>query len=746
MVLPICFRFARSCFRLRPSHRYLALSVAVVVSSGAHAEDAVSLPTIEVTGEQSRPGGGTEADLSNLPVGASSELNISGQQINQRSFERPAEVLEVVPGLLITQHSGEGKANQYFLRGFNLDHGTDLAIWVDGMPCNMRTHAHGQGYCDLNFLIPELIGSANIRKGPYWADEGDFASVGNVHINLIDTVDKTIALSTLGSFDYRRFLGIASNKVGDGNLLVAAEAVTYDGPWSNPDDMFKLNGVLRFTQGTPSNGFSVTGWAYANHWNSTDQIPLRAATSGELGLYDAFDPTDGGNTSRFSVSGHWAQTEKDYATNVDFYAIKYSLNLWSDFTYVLVNPIDKDQFHQHDDRFLTGLSASHVIKGEFASLPTETYFGVQTRYDAINLGLTNTMGRQFLSNIRNDHVDEASAAVFAEYTVHWTDWFKTTVGWRGDVYTATVDSLNDAANSGSSSLAIGSPKFRAVLGPFAKTEFFFDAGEGFHSNDARGVTITQDPLARTPLVPSPFLVRQPGAEFGVRTKAIDGLTSSVSLWALDAASELVFLGDAGTTQASRPGHRYGIEFVNDYQPVSWLHLEADVAASHSRFVGFDSDQAAVFASLAGYPAAQIGNAPGNYIPGAPSLIATASIRLGEKLGWFGGLWLRYFGPRPLTEDGAFFSPATALLNAQLGYKFENGWRIQLDGFNITNSRSDQISYAYGSLLRTDSLFNMCFPGLGPPTAPSAVCQNGVMDRVFHPVEPLAVRLTIAGAF
>lgn len=680
------------------------------------------------------------------PVGSSSEKNVSGEEVNARPLSRPAEALEVVPGLIITQHSGDGKANQYFLRGFNLDHGTDLAISIDGMPVNMRTHAHGQGYADLNFLIPELISSVNIRKGPHFADEGDFSSVGSVHIGLLDSVNRTMASITAGSFGYRRMFGVTSTKVGDGTLLIAGEANTYNGPWDNPDNLRKLNGVVRYSRGTAEDGFSLTGMAYANKWNSTDQIPSRAIASGEIGRYGAIDPSDGGNSNRFSLSGHWARTEDSGASKANFYLIKSSLNLWNDFTYFLGDPVNGDQFHQHDDRILGGINASHTFKNQFAGLPMETEIGVQSRYDDIRLDLNNTVRRQFLSPIRSDAVREGSVGVFAQNTLHWTDWLRSNVGWRGDFYQASVNSFFTPANSGQANAFIGSPKFGVVLGPFAKTEFFVNAGEGFHSNDARGVTTTESPTDGSVLQASPFLVKTRGAEIGLRTKLIPKLESSISLFLLDSASEILFSGDAGDTVASRPSRRYGIEWTNDYRPLSWLSLEADVAMTHARFRGDDPDQAALYASLAGFPAAQLGNAPGNYIPGAPNLIASAGIRLGEKTGWFSALRYRYFGPRPLTEDNAFVSPATGLLNGQLGYRFENGWRIQLDGFNLLNSHSDQITYAYGSLLKSDSLFAMCFPAAGPPVAPAAVCQTGVMDRVLHPVEPLALRLTLAGQF
>jgi outer membrane receptor protein involved in Fe transport len=674
-----------------------------------------------------------------------SQITIAGEELNARPVTRPGEILEAVPGLIVTQHSGDGKANQYFLRGFNLDHGTDLAISLDGMPVNMRTHAHGQGYADLNFLIPELISSVNIRKGPYFADEGDFSSVGSVHINLLDSI-KTMASMTVGSFGYRRGLGVTSTKLGEGTLLVAGEVNAYNGPWDNPDNLRELNGVMRYSQGTSENGFSLTGMAYANRWNSTDQIPSRAVASGEIGLYGALDPSDGGNSNRFSLSGRWAQTDEGGSSIANFYVVKSSLNLWNNFTYFLTDPFNGDQFHQHDDRTLGGINASHTFRSQFVGLPMETEVGVQSRYDDIRLDLNNTVQRQFLSPIRSDAVQEGSVGIFAENTLHWTDWLRTIVGWRGDFYDTSVLSYFTPANSGTANAFIGSPKLGLVLGPFAKTEFFVNAGEGFHSNDARGVTITQSPLDGSPLQASPFLAKTRGAEVGLRSKLIPGLNSAVSLFLLDSASEILFVGDAGDTEASRPSRRYGIEWTNDYRPLSWLGLEGDIAVTHARFRGDDPNQAALYASLAGFPAAQIGNAPGNYIPGAPSMIASAGITLGERTGWFSGLRYRYFGPRPLTEDGAFVSPATGLLNGRLGYRFENGWRVQLDGFNLLNSKSDQITYAYGSLIKSDSLFALCFPPVGAPTAPAAVCQTGVMDRVLHPVEPLAIRLTVIGQF
>jgi TonB dependent receptor len=549
---------------------------------------------------------------------------------------------------------------------------------------------------------------------------------------------------TFGSFGYRRVFGMESTRIGDGTLLFAGEAGMYNGPWVNPDDMRKVNSLMRYSQGTATDGFSITGMAYSNKWNSTDQVPQRAIGSGQIGLFGAEDPSDGGNASRFALSARMASTDDAGSWKANAYVVKSELDLFNNFTYFLANPVQGDQFHQHDDRVMTGANASRTLNGSFAGRPMETTFGIQTRYDAINLGLTDTVQRSFLSNVRSDRVGEASAGLYAQNTIHWTDWLRSIVGVRGDYFAARVNSIFDANNSGNASAAIGSPKLMVVAGPFNKTEFFLGAGMGMHSNDARGATITEDPTdPATKLSASPLLVRTQGAEVGVRSKIIPGLDTSFSLFVLDQASEIVFNGDAGDTSASRPSRRYGIEWTNKYRPTSWLALDGDLALSHARFAGFDTAQAALYASLAGFPQAQIGNAPGNYIPNAPAMVASAGFTIGEKTGWFGTLRWRYLGASPLTEDNAFRSPATSVFNGRVGYVYENGWNIHLDVLNLLNTRANQITYAYGSLIKTDSLYNLCFP---VQTAPAAVCQNGVMDYVLHPIEPLAVRLTLAGAF
>ena len=295
-------------------------------------------------------------------------MRISGAEVNAVPFLRPGEALEVVPGLIVTQHSGEGKANQYFLRGFNLDHGTDLAIRIDGMPVNMPTHGHGQGYADINFLIPELIRSVYVRKGPYYADVGDFSSAGSVEIDYLNKLPKNIAEMTFGSFGYHRGLAAGSTAVGAGTLLTAVESVRYNGPWDVPDNVRKINGVMRYSQGTATDGLTLTAMAYSNAWNSTDQVAQRAIDQGAIGRFGTLDPTDGGVSSRFSLSGNFAHSSAYGQTNLSAYVVRSNLQLYNNFTYFLDNPVNGDQFNQLDRRTLSGFDARHSFDWRFGGL------------------------------------------------------------------------------------------------------------------------------------------------------------------------------------------------------------------------------------------------------------------------------------------------------------------------------------------------------------------------------------------
>jgi hypothetical protein len=638
---------------------------------------------------------------------AASATTISGAEVNARPFSRPGEALEVVPGLIVTQHSGEGKANQYFLRGFNLDHGTDLAIKVDGMPVNMPTHGHGQGYADINFMIPELIQSVNVQKGPYFADVGDFGSAGSVAIDYVNKLPKNIAELTFGSFGYRRALAAGSTAVGAGTLLAAFEGVASNGPWDVPDNVRKLNGVLRYSQGTATDGFTLSAMAYSNGWNSTDQVAQRAIDQGAIGRFGSLDPTDGGVSSRFSLSSNWAQSGEYGQSKINAYVINSSLRLYNNFTYFLDDPVNGDQFSQTDRRTVYGLNASHAFDVRVGGIETQTRIGLQTRGDDIRVGLFKTFQRETLSTVREDSVREGNVGLWADTTARWTDWLRTTVGIREDYFAGSV--LSDTpANLGNAQASMTSPKAGIVLGPWYKTEFYGNAGYGLHSNDIRGATITVDPIDKvTPQDRVPLLVRSKGAEIGIRTRAVEGLTSSFAMFVLDFDSELLFVGDAGTTEASRPSRRVGVEWTNQYQVLPWMRLDFDLAYTRARFTDFD-------------PA-------GNFIPGAPAWVAACGVTFGGESGWFGALRGRYFGPRPLIEDDGVRSQASLIFNARAGYKFDNGLRLQLDVLNLFNAKTNQIEYYYLSRLPGEPI-------------------GGVADRHVHPAEPLAVRLTLAGRF
>lgn len=643
------------------------------------------------------------------PAASASEREIGREALLARPAARVGELLEATPGLIVTQHSGEGKANQYFLRGFNLDHGTDLAISVDGMPVNMPTHGHGQGYADLNFLIPELIGGLSVRKGPHAADQGDFATAGALGISLVETLPPFVQ-ATYGSFGYWRGLAAGSMALGQGRLLGALEVAGYQGPWQRGEHLRRINGLLRYSQGTESDGFSVTAMAYDGRWNSTDQVPERAI--GDLiGRYGTLDASDGGRASRYSLSARAARTGEWGTSGVSAYVLHSRLNLFNNFTYALDDPEHGDQFQQSDRRWVMGLDARHSLPTTLpiglGGLPLLLRAGVQGRFDDIRLGLARTQDRAFLSSIRRDAVRQGSGGLWGDAVLTALPWLRVTAGLRGDVVGGRVRS-DLAANSGTARDAILSPKLGLALGPFfqrvSPTEFFAQWGTGFHSNDLRGATIGVDPTDRlTPLARVPLLVRARGAEVGLRTRPAEGLELTLSGFLLTLGSEILFVGDAGTTEASRPSRRLGLEATARWQPTPWLALDAEIAATRARFTNAD-------------PA-------GRHIPGAPAVIGAAGVRLGQAQGWFAGARLRHFGERPLTEDNSVRSRATTLVNGRVGYVFANGVRAQLEGFNLLNARASQIEYFYTSRL---------------PGEDAA----GVAGRHLHSVEPLAVRLTV----
>jgi catechol 2,3-dioxygenase-like lactoylglutathione lyase family enzyme len=576
---------------------------------------------------------------------------------------------------------------------------------VDGMLVNQRSHAHGQGWTDLNFLIPELATGMEYRKGPYFAAEGDFASAGAASIKYADSLARGIASVALGQNGFKRVLLADSPKAGAGNVLYALEAMQNDGPFVNSDKFRKLNGVLRYSEGDALNGFNVTAMAYQARWNATDQIPKRAVDAGLLNRFDAIDTTDGGSSHRYSLSAAWRRSGEASGTQVNGYLIDNRLDLFSNFTYALDDEIRGDQFAQPDRRRTFGLNATHAWALKGVGMESENSVGLQFQTDNIFNGLLSTQARQTVATTRSDHIVQSSLGVFVENATRWTPWFRTVAGLRPDGYRFKVGGDN-AANSGKVNATIVNPKlgliFGPLFGPVAKTDFYVNAGGGFHSNDARGTTIRVDPKSGEAVDPVTALVRSRGAELGLRTVLIPGLQTSLSLYRLDFGSELLFVGDAGTTEAGRPSRRTGFELANLYKLSDWLTVDADMAFARARFRDAD--------------------AAGQRIPGAVEGVASLAIAVDNVGPWFGALQWRYFGPRPLIEDNSVRSSSTALFNGRIGYKVNAQNSVELEGFNLGNKRASAIDYYYASRL----------PG---------EASGGSDDVHFHPTESRSFRLT-----
>jgi hypothetical protein len=649
---------------------------------------------------------------------AASQGLISAEVIAQRSLLRPADVLELVPGMVVTQHSGDGKANQYFLRGFNLDHGTDFATRVNGVPVNMPTHAHGQGYSDLNFLIPEIVQSIAYRKGPYDAGQGDFSSAGSADISYRHRLDAGLADVSLGPRAYARAVVANSWQLSNGrHLLMAVERMNNDGPWTVPEGLRKLNGVLTLSEGSASRGWSASLMSYQAHWTATDQVPQRLIDAGTynnqpFGRYDSLDPSSGGNTSRHSASAEWHHTQGNTRDQLSAYAMRYELQLFSNFTYALARPLDGDQFAQTDARNVMGVQGSRTwaLDGGIGQSMLNT-LGFQVRADDIAVGLYDSVSRRITGTVREDRVAQTLAGVYADNRVEWTPWFKTIAGVRVDQLSAQVRSLSNALNSGSSQSALTSPKLSLILGPWHHTEFFMNAGYGFHSNDARGTTARVTPQGTDPTDPLqaqtrvPGLVKSFGQEVGLKSQVTPALQTVLTVWQLDLDSELFYKGDAGTTEAGRPSRRTGVEFNNRWSVASWVDLQADLAWSQSRY----ND-----------------GLPDERIPNAVSQVGQLSVNLKNLGPWSAALQWRHIGSAPLNGDGSANSAVVQTLNMRASYKVSPKVMLYADAFNLTNAKVDDIQYVYKSRL---------------PTEVAAV--EGLH---VHPAEPLSVRLGLRVQF
>ena len=638
---------------------------------------------------------------------SASQGAITGKQLDVRPFMRQGEVLETVPGVIITQHSGEGKANQYFLRGFNLDHGSDFAMTVAGTPVNMPTHAHSQGYSDINFLIPELVAGVQYSKGPYYADQGDFATAGASNINYATSLDRPLVRLERGTFGFGRVLAAASPKVGNGTVLAAFESSTNAGPWTVPDSYKKYNGVLRYTRGDNINGFSLALMGYHGEWNATEASPERAINAGLIDRFGSIDPTDGGHTYRYSVGGEWQHGTGTTLTKIQAYGLGYDLNLISNFTFFLDDPVHGDQREQVDHRFVTGARAFQKRQTRWGGRLMENTIGLQVRNDDITqIALIHTERRVRLQTWNDASAIVTSAGVYGENQIEWAKWMRTTLGLRADGSRYDVTNRVDPRNGGVATAGIVSPKAAVTFGPWHSTEFYVNAGSGFHSNSALGTTLRYGPDGNPADAVTP-LVRATGAEAGVRTVAIRHLQSTVSLWTLRLGSELVYNGDAGATEPGPASKRYGVELANYYAPTPWLVFDGDVSWSHARFTDF--------------------NEAGPYVPEAVDVVVSGGASIDNFHRTFSSLRLRYFGPRALVEDNSVRSNATTLLNFEGGYQFVKALRVNLQVYNVLNAKVSDIDYFFASRL---------------PGEPF----GGVEDIHVHPAVPRTLRLSAVFGF
>ena len=653
------------------------------------ATEVATRPTIVVTGRAT--------DLIGTAT-AASEGVVGKVDLEDRPIQRIAELLEVIPGFIATQHSGGGKANQYFLRGFNLDHGTDFAAFHDGVPVNMRTHGHGQGYLDLSFVMPELVDSVSFAKGPYRAENGDFATAGAARFKTVDSLNAPFVKAEIGTSDYYRLVAAGSAKLGTGDILLGVEARSDDGPYDLSQKVRLFNGFAKWTGPLGGGTLRASATSYRVDFRSSEQIPLRAIESGQIGRFGFFDDDLGGETTRLGAVLNWTDNAPE-PLNVLAYAHYYDFRLTSNFTYFLDNPADGDEFEQRDRRTVVGGRIDKRLNAD-VGVPVEVLVGAEGRYDFIDrVGLYRTAERQVLSTVREDQVNEGSAALFAEVTVRPAPDLRIMIGARADGYRFDVDA-DLAANSGKDNDAIFSPKASIAYTPFEQIELYANYGRGFHSNDARGTSINIDPNTGGAAERVDALVAGTGYESGIRARPLPGLTLTGTYWWLNLDSELLFIGDGGTTEAQGPSKRRGFELGAFYQPAPWLTIDAEYTKSRGRLSDLPSGT--------------------NRIPGAiEDVIAGGFVAKYKQTSL--AMRLRHFGSYSLIEDNSVRADSLTVVNARLGHQIG---RIELaaDLLNVFNSQDNEIEYFYASRL---------------PGEPA----GGIEDRHVRPIEPRQLRLS-----
>jgi hypothetical protein len=681
-----------------------------------------------------------------------SEGIVTDEELQLTPAYRPGQLMETVPGLVVTLHSGEGKANQYLMRGYNLDHGTDLATFVDGMPINQPTHAHGQGYTDLNFMVPELADALTYTKGPYYPAVGDFGAVGSVNIDYRNTIPDQAA-ATVGTLGFQRIFGAGAEPLGDGNVLAALEVQHYDGPFVTPDDARKENMVLRYGEGDEHDGYSVTGMVYHQLWSNTTDIPLRAIAEGLVpNRFGTLNPTDGGRVWRASLSFNYHVTLGDGQLSASSFFIDNQLHLWNDFTHYLVDPIHGDQEDQFESRRAVGGRANYTLPVPLGQIQNEVSVGVSTRDDMVHVGRLPSADRVPLpaQNDPPSYSDDDQAYVFAgaayvQATTHWTSTFRSVLGIRDDYqhgtdidYLAALHETAGYTNGGTADQSMPQPKGSLIYTPTGSLEFYLSAGRGFHSADLRGVN--QNTSVELGLPHTPLLARQEGQEIGVRAAVDRHLAVTFAVYNLWQQSETIIDPDVGQDSAGPPSRRYGFELNATYKMYQWLEFYGSVSGNHTRFThAFDDGT----------------GHEGTYITDAPVAAGSLVVYLTGLGPWSGGLEYRYLGSYPLSSGpcnnaaavkdfpGAATSCAnapTALgqvngkgfseLNLDAHYALPANWSTSLGVCNLLNTHAAAAQFWYVDRLQNEI-------GAYP---------DGGADIHQHPLEPIMARLTVMKKF
>ena len=648
---------------------HLTAFLLLVSSALAHDPDAeiVDVPEVSIIGAR--------------PVAASSQQFIPDKEILLQPLGRPAEVLRLIPGFIAVEHSGgAGKADQYFLRGIDADHGTDVAFFTDGMPINLRTHAHGQGYTDLNFIIPETIERLDVYKGTYLPEYGDFATAGAVNFRTRQVVQEGMVQVAGGQFDTARTLLMFSPTKEKVRTLFAAEGYYTNGPFQNDNRYLRGNLLGKMTTNlTSRDELSLTGTFHQSRWNGSGEIPLRAVNSGTLDRFGAIDPSEGGDTLRSTARLNY---HYDTISGGQFFANAYGqyyrLDLFTNFTFFLNDPINGDGIQQSDRRVIYGGDIGYKQRGEVWGVPSIETIGFQTRVDDIHARLGIQTTRMPTGTTTDSDVLEASYAPFVKAEVQPTSWMRLAGGLRAETFTFDVrNRCTTCADqpAGRTSSGIVLPKMNLILGPWAGTEFFANYGEGFHSNDARSAAaMGSSPLARAR-----------NYEVGVRSKpwGPERVELIATLWQLDLKSELVFVGDEGTTEIRGATRRQGVEVAARGQVWGSLYLNGSVTWTKAEFRNGDA------------------------IPLAPEVTAYGAVLLRWPEGLTSQLQATYLGVRPLIEDRSVQSPSWIVFDLseryQLPIKLSHG---RLEAFlfirNLFDTKWEQAIFAFESQLRNET--------------------------------------------